>query len=333
MGRRVLASGAAAIVALGVVAAQPAASDRRKPSATDARSVVAAFDRRSYRPGEIAVLKLWARYPHVRIELLHVGPERQLTVGDDTLKGVRVRRPFVVRGDQGSVRIRVSAWDSGLYAVRLTSGRKVGFAPFIVRPRRLGAQPVAVVLPTNTWGAYNYRDADGDGRPDTWYDNGNTTTVDLQRPYLNRGVPRHFRQNDLGFLRWLAHTGRRADVLSDEDVERVSGGRLAHLYRLIVYPGHNEYVTEREYDVVQRYRESRRRPCLPLREQLLLARQSQRRPHHPHSALAQPRSTGGCARRGAVLHVEPGQVRLEPVRRPRRERRAVALRRYRARER
>ena len=147
---------------------------------TDRRAVVAAFGRRSYRPGEIAVLNLWRRYRHVRIELLHVGPEEQLTVGDDTLQGRRAFGvPFRVRGDQGSVRIRVSEWESGFYAARLTSGRKVGFAPFIVRPRRLGAQPVAVVLPTNTWQAYNFRDADGDGRPDTWYGNGNTTTVDL----------------------------------------------------------------------------------------------------------------------------------------------------------
>ena len=240
---------------LGLVAAGPAFSGKPKPRSADARAVVAAFGRRSYRPGEIAVLKLWGRYPHVRIELLHIGPERELTVGNDTLNGVRVRRPFVVRGDKETVRIRVSAWESGLYAARLTSGPKVGFAPFIVRPKRLGAEPVAVVLPTNTWQAYNYRDADGDGHPDTWYDNGNTTTVDLERPYLSRGVPLHFRRYDLGFLRWLAHTGRRVDVLSEEDLERVSGNRLARLYRLIVYPGHTEYVTKREYDVVQRYRD------------------------------------------------------------------------------
>jgi hypothetical protein len=40
-------------------------------------------------------------------------------------------------------------------------------------------------------------------------------------------------------------------MLSQEDVERVSGDRLARLYRLIIYPGHHEYVTEAEYDAVQ----------------------------------------------------------------------------------
>ena len=83
----------------------------------------------------------------------------------------------------------------------------------------------------------------------------NATTVDLRRPYLNRGVPPQFRRYDLGFLRWLAHTGRHADMLAQEDIEGVSGDRLARLYRLIIYPGHHEYVTEREYDAVQRYRD------------------------------------------------------------------------------
>ena len=70
------------------------------PHAPDARVVVAAFARQSYRPGEIAVLKFWRRYRHVRIELLRVGPEDQLTVGDETMEGVPVRSPFLVRGDR-----------------------------------------------------------------------------------------------------------------------------------------------------------------------------------------------------------------------------------------
>ena len=223
---------------------------------TDARAVVAAFAHRSYRPGETAVLNLWHRYPHVQIELLHVGPEDQLTIGNETIEGVPVADATRVAGDHGSVRIHIGNWESGVYAARMVSGGKVGFAPFIVRPKRLGTQRVAVVEPTNTWQAYNFRDADGDGKPDTWYYwSGNTRTVDLLRPYLNRGVPPHFRGHDLTFLRWLAHTGRHVDVLAEEDVERVSGDRLAKLYRLIIFPGHHEYVTKAEYDAVQRYRD------------------------------------------------------------------------------
>src|SRR4051794_13068975 len=74
--------------------------------ATDSAAVVAAFTRRSYRPGGTAVLNLWHRYSHVQIQLLHVGPEYQLTIGDETIEGVPVGEPIRVAGDHGPVRIR-----------------------------------------------------------------------------------------------------------------------------------------------------------------------------------------------------------------------------------
>ncbi len=78
---------------------------------TDGRAVVAAFTRRTYRPGETSVLKLWRRYPYVRIELLHVGPEDQLTIGNETMEGVAVADPIRVAGDHGSVRIPIAQED------------------------------------------------------------------------------------------------------------------------------------------------------------------------------------------------------------------------------
>jgi nitrous oxidase accessory protein NosD len=42
----------------------------------------------------------------------------------------------------------------------------VGYAPFIIRPRA-PSTATAVILPTNTWQAYNFRDMDGDGIGDT----------------------------------------------------------------------------------------------------------------------------------------------------------------------
>ncbi len=222
---------------------------------SDARAVVGVFTHRSYRPGAAAVLNLWHRYSSLQIELLHVGPEDRVTVGNETMEGVVVAGPLHLSARRGSVRIHIGDWESGVYAARMTSGDKVGFAPFIVRPRRLGTQPVAVVEPTNTWQAYNYRDADGDGKPDTWYYWwGKRPTVDTLRPFLDRGVPPKFRRNDDTFLRWLAHTGRKVDMLAQDDIERIPGDRLAKLYRLIIFPGHHEYVTEGEYNAVTRYR-------------------------------------------------------------------------------
>jgi hypothetical protein len=132
---------------------------------------------------------------------------------------------------------------------------RVGFAPFVVRPRKLGENRVAVVLPTLTWQAYNVRDDDGDGEGDSWYAHRHTRTVRLGRPFLSRGVPYNFRRYDLPFLNWLAWTGREADVLAQADVEAAGPRRLAAAYELIVFPGHHEYVTTREYDAIEGYRD------------------------------------------------------------------------------
>ena len=157
----------------------------------------------------------------------------------------------------GIVRLELGDWPSGLYFAKLAArGSRVGFAPFILRPQQLGVHRVAVVLPTHTWQAYNFRDGDGDGRGDTWYGNWNHLTARLGRPYLNRGVPPHFRQYDVHFLHWLYWGGKRADILSQSDLDAVDDGReLRRAYDLIVFPGHHEYVTEREYDAVERFRD------------------------------------------------------------------------------
>ena len=60
----------------------------------------------------------------------------------------------------------------------------------------------------------------GDGLGDTWYDGWHQDTVTLARPFLDRGVPPHFRLYDLRFLHWLAWNHQEVDVLSDADLER-----------------------------------------------------------------------------------------------------------------
>jgi hypothetical protein len=69
-------------------------------------------------------------------------------------------------------------------------------------------------------------------------------------------VPFNFRRYDLPFLMWLHRTGKRVDVLAQSDLESVAGPRaLASAYELVVFPGHHEYVTRREYDLVEGYRD------------------------------------------------------------------------------
>ena len=68
-------------------------------------------------------------------------------------------------------------------------------------------------------------------------------------------MPLRFRSYDLPFLHWLAWNDRPVDYLAQADIERVSGARrLRRAYDLIIFPGHHEYVTSREFGLVMGFR-------------------------------------------------------------------------------
>jgi len=223
--------------------------------------VDAAFRRPSYDQDHDAELAVESDASRLTIELFRSGSERYAGDARNEMYGVPVGEPLVVpwdgwRNRPHRIRYRIPAVPSGFYYAKLTADDgRVGYAPLIVRPPHVGTTRAAVVLPTNTWQAYNFRDEDGDGWGDTWYAGISTTPVRLGRPYLDRGVPPKFRGYDVGFLRWLHETGREVDYLAENDLERYSGAELAAAYDLIVFPGHTEYVTRLEYDHVARYRD------------------------------------------------------------------------------
>jgi hypothetical protein len=230
----------------------------RAPTAAELQpSVEVAFARESYRPGERARLRAFNSARGVTLRIFRIGTPR--VHGPSELSGVPVTSELAIGDLQGGdvIETRLGLWDSGLYFARLRAvDGRVGFAPFVVRPAVLGRNRVAVVLPTLTWQAYNVRDDDHDGVGDTWYASWRTRKARLARPFLNRGVPYNFHRYDLPLLRWLALTGRKADILSDRDLGAArSAAALADAYDLIVFPGHHEYVTEREYDLVEGYRD------------------------------------------------------------------------------
>ncbi|MGE5275111.1 MAG: N,N-dimethylformamidase beta subunit family domain-containing protein [Verrucomicrobiota bacterium] len=222
----------------------------------------ASFQRQSYAPGQVAALRIATDEPSVTVQVLKTGPERMITYADSLLEGEPVTTPTTIawaghRDAPASVTIRVGAWPSGLYYAKLTAeDGTIGYAPFVVRPSLLGlVSRVAVVLPTNTWQAYNFWDADGNGWGDTWYAGYPNRTVVRNRPYLRRGVPPFFYRYDQGFLHWLYWNDRVVDFLAESDLDGLSGDDLARDYDLVVYPGHSEYVTTHEYDVIERYRD------------------------------------------------------------------------------
>jgi hypothetical protein len=209
-------------------------------------AVQAAFAKRSYAPEAHALLQLRGSAPLLRIRLFHAGPGR-----DGPLQGAPVGAQQTLRDSPDSVAVPVGSWPSGLYYASVTTpGRGVWYAPFVLRPRHLGTNRVLIVLPTNTWEAYNFEDGD------SWYENANVHMVDLTRPFIDGGVPPHYHGYDRGFVRWLALNHKQADFLSDDDLDGIaSAASLARAYDLIVFSGHEEYVTGHEYDLIERYRD------------------------------------------------------------------------------
>jgi hypothetical protein len=227
------------------------------------QGVDAGFTKRSYAPGQLAELSIATDARSVRVQVFSYGGQAHPTPRDLRTSGTAMTPPVALdwtRHRSAPARIRVvraGRWPSGLYFVRVTAGDgRVGYAPLVARPRRLGEHRVAVVLATNTWQAYNFADEDGDGWGDTWYVSGGVRRVDLERPYLDFGVPYRFHDWDLTFVSWLDSTGKHVDFLTDDDLERVtSASELARAYDLIVFPGHEEYVTSHVYDLVTGYRD------------------------------------------------------------------------------
>ncbi len=240
---------------------RPATVAQQKAPVVRVLGIEAAFLRRSYLPGEPMELRISADVSAMTLQFIQCGPETVSTERKDELNGVSRGDPVPIdwsgkRSAPVTITVQSGGWPPGFYAAKLTSDDgRVGFAPFILRSAEIGVRRQLIVLPTNTWQAYNFYDRDGDGWGDTWYAGGNPL-VDLTRPYRDRGVPPRFRTYDRAFLRWLARTGKTPDFAAEDDLETYANGdELRARYDLVVFPGHSEYMTSHAYDVVERYRD------------------------------------------------------------------------------
>lgn len=226
--------------------------------------LLAGFPERSYRPGQVADLRIEAHGPkRVTLQLFLAGGSTGEPGSDGKTYGKAVTSPRELRRPAGPAawvaRIHLGAgWPSGDYVARLSWRGGTDYAPFVLRPRYLAMAPVLVVEPTNTWHAY---DSVGG---DSWYMNSNVHVVDLTHPFsaydvkgraIAAGLPKQFATLDLGFLRWYWKSGNRADFFSDDDLEQADLAQLLE-YRLIVFAGHEEYVTSHVYDLITAFRDA-----------------------------------------------------------------------------
>ncbi len=228
------------------------------------QGIDASLRRQVYDQGQLARVRIATDAPGLTMRIYQSGPEREIVYADNQMAGIDVGFAPVKldwrghRDEPFGVDVRIGNWPSGLYYVELRSDDgRVGYAPFVVRPMALGSTSrIAVVLPTNTWQAYNFYDADGDGWGDTWYAGPPNYTVDLARPYNNKGVMPRFYRYDLPVLHWLYWNDKKVEFLSDVDLDALrSGDELARAYDLVIFEGHEEYGSEHAYDVATRYRD------------------------------------------------------------------------------
>ena len=101
----------------------------------------AAFPLESYAPKSTAKLVISNKARGLKLQVFHAGPERFVTRSDSTMNGVPVTPKIAIGSSRGRrlVTVRIGNWSSGLYFARLSAiDGRVGFAPFVVRPRRLG---------------------------------------------------------------------------------------------------------------------------------------------------------------------------------------------------
>ena len=224
--------------------------------------VDAGFTGESYVASSAARLAIETDASTLTLQTFRAGPEDILTHSDTLMNGVPVNQPVTIpwsaRHRRATLNYAVGPWPTGVYFVKLTADDgRIGYAPFVVRPTVLGATSrVAVVMPTNTWQAYNFRDSDGNGWGDTWYAKGAQSTAALGRAYIRRGVPPQWRKYDVGFLRWLDQTGKQPELLTETDLESIrTAEELVRLYDFVIFPGHTEYATRHEFDLIRNYRD------------------------------------------------------------------------------
>ena len=192
-----------------------------------------------------AVSTTFANFEASAVRLAPDGPER--VWGPVSRPGRRQALPEGYRangcGWQNDVTVPVgSGWRSGVYVLRLTSdlGALPHSALFVVRPPKPSAR-LAVLLPTNTYNAYNTW---GGHDQYTVGEAGRRRRVTFLRPgfgeeALPPGRISHTLHSDLLLLRWLTAQGYDYDLYTDGDLHS-DGGWLPG-YDALVLASHPEY--------------------------------------------------------------------------------------------
>ncbi|MEI6648388.1 MAG: N,N-dimethylformamidase beta subunit family domain-containing protein [Actinomycetes bacterium] len=143
-------------------------------------------------------------------------------------------------------------WTPGFYLLTTISphGKIEGIAPLIVRAP-LGSSKLLLVHSTLTWNAYNFF-----GGRSMYFGAGSTPkkamaersrVASLDRPIVGSGAV-HIQRDAISFIQFLEKEGLSVDQSADTDLDQWPS--IAQHYSALVFSGHAEYFTRREFDTV-----------------------------------------------------------------------------------
>ena len=143
-------------------------------------------------------------------------------------------------------------WTPGFYLLTTISphGKIEGIAPLIVRAP-LGTSKLLLVNSTLTWNAYNFF-----GGRSMYFGPGSTSAkamaersrvASMDRPIVGSGAV-HIQRDAISFIQYLEKEGLSVDQIADTDLDQWPS--IAQHYSALIFSGHAEYFTRREFDTV-----------------------------------------------------------------------------------
>ena len=116
---------------------------RLKSAVVRVLGVDAGFTAESYVAPGAARLAIETDATSLTLQTFRAGPEDTRTHSDTLMNGVPVNQPVTIpwsaRHRRATLNFAIGPWPTGVYFVKLTANdRRIGFAPFIVRPTVLG---------------------------------------------------------------------------------------------------------------------------------------------------------------------------------------------------
>ena len=151
-----------------------------------------------------------------------------------------------------------AGWPSGTYmaALRITSGTGAGTVrrlPFVIRAAAPNTSKIVVVVPVNTWAAYN-----GWGGK-SLYDNHSVdgvraSVVSFEKPWADGVEIQNWRYDEYPLVRFLERQDLDVSYITDWDVSSRPGVLAGH--RVVVTMGHGEYWTKEHRDALEGARDA-----------------------------------------------------------------------------